>query len=204
MMENEDSINVVATKEQHRKFEAEKLESVSREQLVKGVMALRVRDLFTVVNVLISEVGKEKAKKLLEEAQYSIYHKRGENAAKALEKKGKVNNIAGYIEANTVNLLALIPSAPVPEIIESTDKKYVFRCKKCFQADSLLQLVSGEAGKSVESSGFSGNQDTLEVTRLMCPHDTAWANGFNPDMKFERSKYLLAGGEYCEFKAELK
>jgi hypothetical protein len=192
---------VVVPREQHRELELAKMDSVSRETLVESVMALRARDLFTLVKVLISQFGKEKAKELIEEAQYSIFYKRGKEAA---EKAGHPKDIDGYIEANTIELLGNIPSAPLPEIVERTKNRYVFRCTKCYQAESLLKFGSGDPETLVETKYCSGDPETSEVVKYCCPHDTAWAKGFNPDMKFERTKFFLDGDDYCEFVAEVE
>jgi hypothetical protein len=200
-MGNEDYVDLIVTKEQHRELEAKKLDAVSRETLVKSVMGLRARDLFTVVKVLVSQVGKEKAKELLEEAQYATFHQRGKDAA---VRAGNPKDIDGYVKANTLDLLGCIPSAPIPEVIERTEKKYLFRCTKCSQAESLLSFGAGDSGGLVEASHCSEDQETLEVVKYMCPHDTAWAKGFNPDMKFARTKFFLDGNDYCEFLAEVE
>ncbi len=200
-MGKEGFVDLIVTKEQHRELEAKKLDSISRETLVKSVMALRARDLFTVVKVLVSQVGKEKAEELLEEAQYAIFYKRGKDAA---IRAGNPKDIDGYVKANTLDLLSCIPSAPIPEVIERTEKKYLFRCTKCSQAESLLGFGAGDSGGLVEASHCSEDQDSLEVVKYMCPHDTAWAKGFNPDMKFARTKFFLDGDDYCEFVAEVE
>jgi hypothetical protein len=200
-MGKEGFVDLIVTKEQHRELEAKKLDTVSRETLVKSVMALRARDLFTIVKVLVSQVGKEKAEELLEEAQYEIFYKRGKDAAL---RAGSPKDIDGYVKANTLDLLGCIPSAPIPEVIERTEKKYLFRCTKCSQAESLLSFGTGDSGGLVETLHCSEDQETLEVVKYMCPHDTGWAKGFNPDMKFARTKFFLDGDDYCEFVAEVE
>ena len=52
--------------------------------------------------------------------------------------------------------------------------------------------------------GFDSAQEMLEfLAENYCVHDIAWANGFNPDMKFEMTKNFLLGDEYCEFTMEV-
>jgi len=183
-----DLVALVVTREQHRELELAKLTAVTPKELVEDVMAIRARDLFILVGILISQFGKEKAKELIQKAQYPVYLKRGKEAA---EKAGHPKDIDGYIEANTIGLLSKIHSAPLPEIIERTKNRYVFRCTKCYQAESLLKHGAGDP-------------EILEVVKYCCPNDTAWANGFNPSMKFERTKFLLDGDDYCEFLAEVE
>ena len=68
-MGNAGFVSMVVSRERHRELELAKLDAVSREKLVQSALAWRARNLFTVVEVLISQVGKEKAKELIEEAQ---------------------------------------------------------------------------------------------------------------------------------------
>jgi len=186
-MREVDLVTIVVDREKAREIQLAKLDSVSAEALVESLLASRARDLYKLVKVLISQVGKEKAKKLIEEAQYAASYKSGREAA---EKAGNPKDIDGYIEANTINLLSKIPAACIPEIVEKTKNRYIFRCRKCYQADSVLRVATGDP-------------ETLEVLKYCCPHDTAWAHGFNPDMKFERTKFLLDGDDCCEFVAEV-
>ena len=182
-----DLVTLVVTREQLRELQLAKLDSVSKEALVEGLLASRARDLFTLVRILVSQVGKEKAKELIEEAVGDASYKSGKEAA---EKAGNPTDIDGYIEANTINLLGKIAAACTPEIVERTKKRYVFRCTKCYPAEAFLKVGAGDP-------------ETLEVVKYCCPHDTAWAHGFNPNMKFERTKFLLDGDDCCEFVVEV-
>ena len=190
-MGNAGFVSMVVSTERHRELELAKLDAVSREKLVKSALAWRARNLFTVVEVLISQVGKEKAKELIDEAQYSIFYKRGKEAA---EKAGNPKDIEGYIKENTLNLLDHVPSAPIPEIVERTKNRYVFKCTKCYQAESLLEFAAGESVGMVKGEYCLEDKEALEVVKYCCPHDKGWANGFNPDMKFERVKFFSGWG----------
>lgn len=183
-----DLVTLIVNREQLRELQLAKLDLVSKEALVEGLLAMRARDLFTLVKLLVSQVGKEKARELIEEAQYSISYKRGEETA---EKAGNPADIDGYLEVNTINLLSKIPAACIPEIVERTKNRYVFKCTRCYPAEAILKVGAGDP-------------ETLEVVKYCCPHDTAWAHGFNPNMKFERTKFLLDGDDCCEFVAEVE
>ena len=115
-----DLVTLIVNREQLRNLQLAKLESVSREELVEGLMAMRARDIITIVRLLVSQVGKEKAKKFIEEAQYSISYKRGKEAA---QKAGNPKDIDGYIEANTIGLLSKIPAACISEVVERTENR---------------------------------------------------------------------------------
>ena len=44
--------------------------------------------------------------------------------------------------------------------------------------------------------------ETLEIARYFEPSDEGRAHGFNPNMKFKRTKWLLDGDPYCDFIVE--
>jgi hypothetical protein len=185
-MENTELVTLIVSRDQHLNYQSAKLDSVSREELVKGVMDLRARDLFTLVKVLITQFGKEKAKELIEEAQYAAFYQRAREAA---EKLGNPTDLDSYIKWQKTRT-GNIPSAPMSEVVERTKNNYVFRSRNCYQAESVLKY-------GVE------DPEILEVIKYCCPHDTGVANGFNPKMRFKRTKFLLDGDDCCEFVAEV-
>jgi NAD-dependent DNA ligase len=187
-MEERDLVTIVVDREKAREIQLAKLDSVSAEALVESLLASRARDLYKLVKVLISQIGKEKAKKIIEEAQYTASYKSGREAA---EKAGNPKDIGGYIEVNNVNFLGNMPMAPLCEVVERTKNRYVFRNKNCYHAEAVLKVGAGDP-------------EALEVIKCFCSHDTPWARGFNPNMKFKRTKFVLDGDDCCEFVAEVE
>jgi len=186
-MGERDSVTLIINREKLHELQLAKLDSVNKEALVKGLLAGKARDLFRLVKVLVSQVGKEKAKELIEEAVSSDAYKRGREAA---EKAGNPKDIGGYIEVNNVNFLGNMPMAPLCEVVERTKNRYVFRNKNCYHAEAVLKVGAGDP-------------EALEVIKCFCSHDTPWARGFNPNMKFKRTKFVLDGDDCCEFVVEV-
>lgn len=186
-MEQTELLTMLVTKEQHHQLALAKMESLSKEQLVEGLMLMRARDIFTLVRLLVSQVGKEKAKQLIEEVQYAAAYQRGKAAA---EKAGYPTDVDGYIEANS-SFMRKIPASIPSVVVERTKKRFVSRNIRCLPAEALLKVGAEDP-------------ETLEVVKYICPHDTAWAHGFNPKMKFERTKFLLDGDDCCEFVTEVE
>ena len=136
--------------------------------------------------ILVSQVGKEKAKELIEKATYSRFYKLGRELAK---KAGNPQDIDGYIEAILIEQLGSMPEVPPVEIVERTKNRVIFAARDCFIAEAFAEV---------------GEPEILEVAKYRCCHDRATANGFNPKMKFEMAKFLLNGDDCCEFVAELE
>jgi len=185
-MEKGNMVTTRLSREQFRSLWLAKMDSVGSEKLAESIFDLRARSIFILVKVIISLVGKEKAKELIEEAQYSNFYKRGKEAA---EKVGNPTDVDSFLELKGGGLLGNLPFLTPPEIVEKTKNRLVTTCTRCLEAESLLKVGAGDP-------------ETLEVAKYCCPHDTAWANGFFPNMKFQRTKFLLDGDDCCEFVAE--
>ena len=48
------------------------------------------------------------------------------------------------------------------------------------------------------------DQDLLDLVKLWCTHDFGRMAGWNPDIKFQRPKFILDGDDCCEFLCELE
>ena len=187
-MEKKELVNLVVTRERVKELHAEKIDKIDKDRLVKGLLLMRAKDIFSLTRLLISQVGKEKAIELIEKDRFDVSTKAGREAA---EKAGNPKDIDSYIEINNIDFLGNIPGAPIMEMIERSEKRYVFRNNDCYWAEA------------VRAAGAE-DPETLEVVKCWCSHDTPWAHAFNPDMKFERTHFVLDGDDYCEFRAELK
>ncbi|MFC1861311.1 L-2-amino-thiazoline-4-carboxylic acid hydrolase [Chloroflexota bacterium] len=185
-MKKSDLLNVIVTKEQFNELRLAKLGVADREYIVKRRTLITAGDLLMMTELLVSAVGKEKAKKMIEEATYNRFCKVGKAIA---EKAGNPQDIDGYIETVLVGALGNIPDVPPMEIIERTKNKVVYADRKCFFAEQILELAKDPA--------------ILDVVKHRCCHDKAIAHGFNPKLKFEMSKFLLSGDDSCEFIVEL-
>jgi hypothetical protein len=158
-----------------------------------------VKDIILFANVLISEFGKEKAGKIISEARHKGPFEEGKKTAAKL---GNPKNIDSYIDNYFLR--------PTPERIEEywakstkapfwvapthfayrTNNKAVVRTSDyCFKAMAIKRFADEEMCK------FLGD--------YYCIHDVAWANGFNPEMKYKITKNFLWGDDCCEFTFEV-
>ncbi|MBW1764088.1 MAG: L-2-amino-thiazoline-4-carboxylic acid hydrolase [Deltaproteobacteria bacterium] len=186
---DDDHIDMVAltfTKEQLMDIQLAKLEKVSRDDLVRGCLRSKARDLFRTAKMLRTHFGKEKAIDMLEQVQTEDFCAAGQAASRVARK----NDINGYIEVFIMDFLQNIPAAPPCEIVEKTDKRLIYRNSICYHADAVMEF-----GKD--------DPETLDIVKCFCTHDKPWAEGFNPAMRFERTKFVLDGDDCCEFLLEI-
>lgn len=149
-------------------------------------------DIFLFSRVLIDKFGKEEARALIEKARVDYNYKRGRAEA---EKLGNPQDADGYIE-KMLEKQNLQPLGPDAKVSERTKNKVVFSTAPCIIADAYKALAADP--KVVEMFGA----DAIEVAKAHCTHDRGWANGFNPKMKFQMTKFFLDGDDLCEFVAE--
>ena len=164
----------------------EQLRKANPVQVVEELSAARAKTLLLFTKILIDQVGKERAKELIRKARYDAWYEMGRRAAEAL---GNPKDIDSYINEYIYKFMAPSkkPYVPPQELERVSDKKAIFRTRRCFLAEALLKY---------------GDKETLEVVKDHCCHDIAWANGFNPKMKFEMTKFFLDGDDCCEFTSE--
>jgi len=165
------------------------LEAYSREELLEmafgGMMGAESLVMFS--KLLISAVGKEQAKKLIEKARYDLVYPRGRASA---QKLGNPKDLNSLIENYLVKSPPWVGLRPL-SISYRTEKKAVLRDEKfCFVAEAIKKVADREMQE------FLGE--------CFCVHDLAWTNGFNPGIKFEQTKSLLKGDDCCEFVFEAK
>ncbi len=69
------------------------------------------------------------------------------------------------------------------EVIELTKTRYAFNVTRCRYAEKYRKLGMAEFGYC-----------------LSCCRDEPFAEGFNPDIRFERRQTIMEGAPYCDFK----
>jgi hypothetical protein len=149
-------------------------------------------DIFLFSRVLIDKFGKEEASRLIEKARVDYNYKRGRAEA---EKLGNPQGVDAYME-KMLEKQNLQPLGADVKITERTKNKVVFNTSPCIIAEAYKALAADP--RVVEM--FGG--DAIEVAKAHCTHDRGWANGFDPKMKFQMTKFLLDGDDLCEFVAE--
>lgn len=187
-MDKREWLSVMLVKEKVRELDLQKMERSSGEEICGVLEALRAKEILRFSKLLISEFGKEKAKKLIEDAVYSDYCNAGREAA---EKLGNPQGLDAYLDAYAVKAVAAMPFAPHTFLSERTKNKAVWGVTKCYFANGLQKFGSSDP-------------ETLDVAKARCVHDAAWAMGFNPKMTCKRTKYLLDGDDACEWTCELE
>jgi hypothetical protein len=162
-------------------------ENMSKEELFHRMMELKVKDIIMLMNLLISEVGKEKTKELIKNIKWESRYIQGREAA---EKLGNPQDLDSYIEEYWGNFMSsVVPWVPV-EWTERTKDRAVCRCTNNCTGQTIAKL---------------GDKDICEIGKeAYCIHDIAWAAGFNPDIKVHISKIYYDGDDCCEFVMEYK
>ena len=72
------------------------------------------------------------------------------------------------------------------EVLEESEKKFYFDVRRCRYAEMYKELGILEYGKM-----------------LSCNRDSALIQGFNPKVKFTRTKTIMEGADHCDFRYEL-
>ena len=173
-------------------------EKFSKTDLARQGQMFAVYGDIRAAKALLSVTTKEKAKEAYYKATYDPIFMRARAAAEAL---GNPKDLHSYLEFEKAGL-EVNPFIPPAEILEKTENKIVYGCQICPYADGLRDLA--------ENFPKMIDKDVLEVVLCRCDAlDVARANGFNADMKYKRTHFMLAdliGGpesKGCYFEAEV-
>ena len=128
----------------------------------------------------MKEVGREKTLQILEPIIQNLAREAGANLAKVVGG----NSIEHFVKAMTYWTLE---DALRLDILEQTQKKFIFHVTCCRYADMYKDLGVPELG-----------------VLLSCNRDKALIEGFNPKIKFTRTKTIMEGQPYCDFVYELE
>ena len=163
----------------------EKLESVSRRELADLGMDASARNIATYSQMLLDELGKERAMDVIYKQRYDFFYA---IARKSAEAQGNPKDFKTLAERSkdSFDRPFVVPS----EIVELTETRYRFRSKGCLIGNAILKL--------------NLDQDLLDVVKLWFTHDFGHFKGWNPDMKFDRLKFILDGDDCCEFVCEME
>lgn len=129
-----------------------------------------------VIKAFGEQIGLDAAKAVVQKTRENMSRNYGRSCA---EEKGS-NSLADLAEV--VSSWAK-GGALEKEVIELTDTRYIFNVTRCQYAEKYRKL-------GVEQFGHC----------LSCCRDEPFAQGFNPDIRFERSKTIMEGAVYCDFK----
>jgi hypothetical protein len=132
--------------------------------------------LVPVIKAFGKQIGLDAAKALVQKAHENMSRDSGRACAK---EKG----------SNTMADLAEVVSgwakggALEEEVIELTDTRYIFNVTRCRYAEKYRELGVTAFGQC-----------------LSCCRDEPFAQGFNPDIRFERCQTIMEGAPFCDFK----
>ena len=100
---------------------------------------------------------------------------------------------AREIGSNTMDDLANVMSSwsegglLEEEILEQTDKTYFFNVTRCRYAEQYEKL-------GIKEFGYC----------LSCCRDEPFIEGFNPNIKFKRTRTIMEGAPHCDFRLTLE
>ncbi len=165
----------------------EKMERLTRMELAERSFGLRVEDIVTYSRLLLEHLGKEKAVEAVKKARWDARYNRGKEAA---ERLGHPRDVDTFVEEYFVKAMDKIPFLPPAAVRERSTHRVIVGVSKCFFADAVSKLKL--------------DKDLLDVVKAYCTHDEGWVAGWNPEMKFEKVKFLLDGDDACDFLCEVK
>ena len=131
------------------------------------------------VRAFIDEFGRDRTLALVNKVIRSLAKESGQQVAKQMGG----NSIACFAEG-LKNWAA--DDAYETEVLELSDKKYFYNVKRCRYADMYKQLGMADLG-----------------VVLSCNRDFEMVAGFNPRMNLVRTKTIMEGHDYCDFRITL-
>lgn len=141
---------------------------------------IEARILGPVLRAFIREFGKEKTLKIVAAIIESIAKETGAQLAQTLGD----NSLEAYARGH---YLWTKEDALQMEIIAQSPKKFYFNVTRCRYAEMYKELGISEFGHL-----------------LSCGRDAALISGFNPQIKLTRTKTIMSGAPYCDFRYELE
>jgi len=132
--------------------------------------------LVPVIRAFGEQIGLDAAKAVVQKTHEKIGREHGRACA---EKKGS-NTMADL--ADVVSSWAK-GGALEETVIELTETSYIFNVTRCRYAEKYRELGVAEFGYC-----------------LSCCRDEPFAEGFNPDIRFERRQTIMEGAAFCDFK----
>jgi len=129
-----------------------------------------------VIKILFEKIGKEEALAMLKEANQEEAFQRGKDMMKSEKNNGIKELIKDVSTWGDGGILEM-------EVLEETSNTYFFNVHKCPYYEKYKELDLTELGV-----GFS------------CCRDKPFALGFNPKLKLIRSKTIMEGSDFCDFR----
>jgi hypothetical protein len=134
----------------------------------------------------------ETVKKTVSQVIYDFNYMLGKKRAEEL---GNPTDLDSYVSEYVVNVMDSIPPVPPIEILERTKDRCLWGCTRCQYKDGI-EFWRAAYPDYVDDAVF-------EVLKSRCTHDHGWTIGFNPNIQYERVKFLLDGDDGCFFDCRL-
>lgn len=130
---------------------------------------------------MVRELGRDKAREILGRAITQNAIEQGRSLA---EQGSGANDIAGFA--------ALLPNwqkedALRIDVLEQDDERFHFNVTRCRYAEMYRDMGLAEIGDL-----------------LSCNRDGAFCEGYNPQIKMDRSQTIMKGASHCDFRYRLE
>jgi hypothetical protein len=133
-----------------------------------------------IIQAVAKRIGKEKALAILQEVNEKEAFQRGESIRNKLGNTGIPELVEDVATWGIGGVLEM-------EVLEQTSVTYHFNITRCPYFEKYHELGLTEYGVA-----------------LSCCRDEPFARGFHPQLKLERSKTIMEGADYCDFRYSLR
>ena len=133
-----------------------------------------------VIRAMFKKIGKDDALVILKEVNEQEAFQRGQDMMKSEGQngiEGLINEVASWGEGGIWEM----------DVLEQTSTTYFFNVHRCPYYEKYQELGLNEFG-----------------VQLSCCRDDPFARGFNPRLKLVRSKTIMEGDDYCDFRYYLQ
>jgi len=132
------------------------------------------------IRAFVEEFGREKTLAVVNQVITSLARESGIQLAKRMEGNSPADFAKGLSSWAADDAYEM-------KVLELTDRKYFFNMKRCRYAEMYKDLGLADLGVA-----------------LSCSRDFELVKGFNPKMKLIRTKTIMEGYEYCDFRISLE
>jgi len=150
--------------------------SVSKELNRIEKRAIEALAVAPIIKAVAQRIGWDEALAILQDVNQQEAFKRGKSMAEKMKRNGieeLVDDVAAWGRGGILEM----------DVLEQTPTTYFFNVTRCPYYDKYKELGLEEFGV-----GFS------------CCRDEPFARGFNPQLRLERTKTIMEGAEYCDFR----
>ena len=129
---------------------------------------------------MVSRLGEETAQEILGAAVIRDSVSQGQAYADGLEDRGLLafrDTMAQWKASGALEM----------EMLEQTDEQVHFNVTRCRYSEMYKEMGLGDIGHL-----------------LSCNRDGTFCEGFNPDIKLERTQTIMGGASHCDFRYSMK